>query len=264
MQFGVALPHFSRMASRKAVLTTAREAEALGFDSVWTTDHVLMAADQPEPYGTILEAFITLTYVAAVTERVRLGTSVIVLPQREPVLVAKQAATLDVLSNGRVILGVGVGWNEREFGFLGASFNDRGRRLDEYIQALRVLWSAPDPEFPVSSCALGKSASSRDQSSGWATDLAGRGQPRRAAPGGHTLRRLARGGHLSGRVRGWYEHDPGTGRLTPGVGLGPPADSRRPHAAGAAECQRWKPDPAVGLTRGDRRSHPGLRRGWRQ
>ena len=147
MQFGVALPHFSRLASREAVLTTAREAEALGFDSVWTTDHVLMAADQPEPYGTILEAFTTLTYVAAVTERVRLGTSVIVLPQREPVLVAKQAATLDVLSNGRVILGVGVGWNEREFGFLGASFNDRGRRLDEYIQALRVLWSAPDPRI---------------------------------------------------------------------------------------------------------------------
>jgi probable F420-dependent oxidoreductase len=147
MQFGVALPHFSRLASREAVLTTAREAEALGYDSVWTTDHVLMAKDQPEPYGTILEAITTLTSVAAVTERVRLGTSVIVLTQREPVLVAKQAATLDVLSNGRLILGVGAGWNEREFGFLSASFHDRGRRLDEYIQVLRTLWSAPDPRF---------------------------------------------------------------------------------------------------------------------
>jgi probable F420-dependent oxidoreductase len=147
MHFGVALPHFSRLASREAVVTLAREAEALGYESLWTTDHVLMAADQPEPYGTILEAAITLGYVAALTERIRLGTSVIVLPQREPVLVAKQAATLDVLSNGRMILGVGAGWNEREFGYLGASFHDRGRRLDEYIQALRTLWSEPDPRF---------------------------------------------------------------------------------------------------------------------
>src|SRR5436190_7599364 len=116
MQFGVALPHFSRLASREAIVQTAREAERLGYGSIWTTDHVLMAADQPEPYGTILEAIVTLTYVAAVTERIRLGTSVIVLPQREPVLVAKQAATLDVLSNGRLIIGFGAGWNEREFG----------------------------------------------------------------------------------------------------------------------------------------------------
>jgi probable F420-dependent oxidoreductase len=147
MQFGVALPHFSRLASREAVLTLSRQAETLGYNSIWTTDHVLMAADQPEPYGTILEAAITLACVAAVTERVRLGTSVIVLPQREPVLVAKQAATLDVLSNGRLILGVGAGWNEREFGFLGANFRNRGRRFDEYIQAMRTLWSAPDPQF---------------------------------------------------------------------------------------------------------------------
>jgi probable F420-dependent oxidoreductase len=265
MQFGVALPHFSRLASREAVLTTAREAEALGYDSVWTTDHVLMAANQPEPYGTILEASITLTYVAAVTERVRLGTSVIVLPQREPVLVAKQAATLDVLSNGRLILGVGAGWNEREFGFLGASFHDRGRRLDEYIQALRVLWSAPDPHFAGQFVRFGEvSFQPRPIQPGGPPDLAGRGQPRRAAPGGHTVRRLARGGHLGGRVRGWYEHDPGAGRPTPGIGLGPPAGGRRPYAAGAAERQWGEPGPAVGLTRGDRQSHPGLCRGWRQ
>ncbi|MBV9596474.1 MAG: LLM class F420-dependent oxidoreductase [Chloroflexi bacterium] len=147
MQFGIALPHFSRLATREAVLTLGREAEALGYESLWTTDHVLMAADQPEPYGTILEAAMTLGYVAAITERIRLGTSVIVLPQREPVLLAKQAATLDVLSNGRLILGVGAGWNEREFGFLGANFHNRGRRLDEYIQALRTLWSEPDPRI---------------------------------------------------------------------------------------------------------------------
>jgi probable F420-dependent oxidoreductase len=147
MQFGIALPHFSRVASPQAIVQTAREAERLGYGSIWTTDHVLMASDQPDPYGTILEAIVTLTYVAAVTERVRLGTSVIVLPQREPVLLAKQAATLDVLSKGRVVIGFGAGWNEREFGFLGASFHDRGRRLDEYIRAIRVLWADENPRY---------------------------------------------------------------------------------------------------------------------
>jgi probable F420-dependent oxidoreductase len=147
MRFGIALPHFSQLATRETVLQVGREAEALGYDSIWTTDHVLMAADQPEPYGNILEASVTLAYLAAITERITLGTSVIVLPQREPVLVAKQAATLDVLSNGRLILGVGAGWNEREFGFLAASFHQRGRRLDEYIKAIRELWSAPDTRF---------------------------------------------------------------------------------------------------------------------
>lgn len=147
MRFGIALPHFSQLASRDAVLQIGREAEALGYDSIWTTDHVLMSSDQREPYGTILEATVTLAYLAAITERARLGTSVIVLTQREPVLAAKQAATLDVLSNGRLILGVGAGWNEREFGYLGASFHDRGRRLDEYIRVLRALWSTPEASF---------------------------------------------------------------------------------------------------------------------
>lgn len=147
MRFGIALPHFSQLASRDAVLQIGREAEALGYDSIWTTDHVLMSSDQREPYGTILEATVTLAYLAAITERARLGTSVIVLTQREPVLAAKQAATLDVLSNGRLIVGVGAGWNEREFGYLGASFHDRGRRLDEYIRVLRALWSTPEASF---------------------------------------------------------------------------------------------------------------------
>ncbi len=147
MRFGVALPHYSRLATREALVVSAREAEALDYHSIWTTDHVLMATDQPEPYGQIIEAFASLTYVAALTERVHLGTSVIVLPQREPVLVAKQAAALDVLSGGRLILGIGAGWNEREFGFLGANFEDRGRRMDEYIGVLRTLWSNPSPRL---------------------------------------------------------------------------------------------------------------------
>jgi len=147
MQFGVVLPNFSRLGTREAQVELAREAEALGYDSIWTTDHVMMAKGQEEPYGLILEALVTLAYLAPLTERVKLGASVIVLTQREPVLVAKQAATIDYLSGGRLILGVGAGWNEREFGYLGASFHDRGRRLEEYIRALRELWTSPDPRL---------------------------------------------------------------------------------------------------------------------
>lgn len=147
MQFGIALPNFSKLGNREAMVEIARQAEALGYDSLWTTDHVIMTRGQDEPYGHILEALTTLTYVAALTERIKLGVSVIVLPMREPVLFAKQTATLDLLSGGRLVMGLGAGWNEREFGYLGADFATRGKRLDEYIRALRVLWTSPDPRF---------------------------------------------------------------------------------------------------------------------
>jgi probable F420-dependent oxidoreductase len=147
MQFGVALPNFSRLGTLEALVEVARAAEDLGYDSVWTTDHIMMTRGQEEPYGRILEALVALTWAAAATQRVRLGTSVIVLTQRQPVLVAKQAATLDYLSGGRLILGVGAGWNQREFGYLGVDFAHRGRRLNEYIRALRELWTSPDPRF---------------------------------------------------------------------------------------------------------------------
>lgn len=147
MQFGVALPNFGQLGTREALVEIARAAEQAGYASVWTTDHVMMARGQDEPYGSILEAFVALTWAAAVTERVQLGTSVIVLPLRQPVLVAKQVASLDFLSGGRVILGVGAGWNEREFGFLGMPFDNRGKRFDEGIRLLRELWTSADPHF---------------------------------------------------------------------------------------------------------------------
>lgn len=147
MQFGVALPNFSKLGTPSNVIEIARQAETLGYDAIWTTDHVMMTKGQEEPYGHILEAMTTLAYVAALTEKIRLGISVIVFPQRNPVLFAKQAATLDVLSGGRLIVGVGAGWNRREFEYLGADFDDRGKRYDEYIRALRELWTSPEPTF---------------------------------------------------------------------------------------------------------------------
>lgn len=100
--------------SKKAVTEFCRLAEDLNFDSVWTTDHIAVNKQFSNPYGSIYESLITLGYVAAKTERVKLGTSIIVLPMRNPILFAKQTATLDQLSDGRLILGLGAGWMEDE------------------------------------------------------------------------------------------------------------------------------------------------------
>jgi probable F420-dependent oxidoreductase len=147
MQVGVILPNFSDAGTRENLERVASAADALGYDSIWTTDHVLMSRGQEEPYGRILEALITLAYLASIARRVRLGVSVLVFPMRNPVLIAKEVASLDVLSEGRVILGVGAGWNESEFDALSAEFGNRGRRLNEALGVLRTLWSNDDPRF---------------------------------------------------------------------------------------------------------------------
>lgn len=120
----------------------ARLAEAAGFEALWVGDHLALPADQPR-----LEALIALAYLAAVTTRVRLGVGVIVLPQRQPVLLAKQLTSIDVLSKGRLTVGVGVGYIESELRALGASLADRGARTDEFLAAMRCLWSEPVPAF---------------------------------------------------------------------------------------------------------------------
>jgi len=112
----------------------------VGFDSVWATDHVVMPTELREPYGQLLEPFVTLAFVASRTETLKLGTSCLVLPQRNPILVAKQAAALDAFSNGRVVLGLGVGWAEKEFGYLNSDFKRRGKVMDESIRLMKALW----------------------------------------------------------------------------------------------------------------------------
>ena len=147
MKFGFCLPTFEAIATTETITRTAVLAEEQGWDSVWVTDHVVMAAGQEHPYGHIFEALSTLSYVAALTQRVRLGTSIVVLPQRNAVVVAKEVATLDALSRGRVILGVAAGWNEKEFEFIGADFHRRGRVLEEQISTMRALWTQARPNF---------------------------------------------------------------------------------------------------------------------
>jgi probable F420-dependent oxidoreductase len=147
MRFGVGLPNFGQHTSFEAIRRVALAAEEMGYESVWTTDHVIVPKENIDPYGHILESVVTLAMVASITQRVRLGTSIIVLPMRNPVLFAKQAATIDAASSGRMIVGVGVGWNELEYKNLGANFKNRGKRLDEDITLLRSLWSSEHADF---------------------------------------------------------------------------------------------------------------------
>jgi probable F420-dependent oxidoreductase len=141
MKFGYVAPNYGDKVSASELVEIAELCEDLGFDSIWATDHMVMPRELKEPYGQVLEPLITLSFIAARTKRLRLGTSIIVLPQRNPILVAKQAATLDVFSKGRVILGVGAGWAEKEFKNLGANFAHRGKIYDESIELMRALWS---------------------------------------------------------------------------------------------------------------------------
>lgn len=126
----------------------AQRAEDVGFESLWTGDHVALPVGAPDPPDEPrLELVVGLAHLAALTTRVRLATGVAVLPLRQPVLLAKQLASIDVLSKGRLIVGVGVGHVEKELVALGASLADRGARTDEYLAAMRALWDEPTPAF---------------------------------------------------------------------------------------------------------------------
>jgi probable F420-dependent oxidoreductase len=146
MRFGFQIPHYSPTASADTIVRSVRLAEELGFDSVWTTDHIMVPKQHAVPYGNLVESLIALTLAAASTSRVQLGTSIIVMPQREPVLLAKQLASIDLISGGRLIYGAGTGWLEQEFEYLGANFDGRGQAFEEYMAVLQALWRG-DEEF---------------------------------------------------------------------------------------------------------------------
>jgi len=144
MKISIEFPSVAYREGPAAVTRLARAIEDIGYDQIDMFDHVVMgyptdtrAAPMYPPQMPIMEALMTLAFVAAATKRVGLGTEVLVLPQRQPTLVAKQISTLDTLSDGRVRLGVGVGWQASEYEALGENFNDRGRRMDEAILFLR-------------------------------------------------------------------------------------------------------------------------------
>src|SRR5271155_3135872 len=148
MELGIHLPHIGRKASPENIRRVAVQAEQLGLADVWVSEHIIVPKDGGYPPSpNFWDPVLTLTWAAACTERVRLGTSVLVLPMRHPLPLAKELATLQNLSKGRLILGAGVGWLEAEFDALGVPFKERGRRMDEGIAMMKAVWSQDPVSF---------------------------------------------------------------------------------------------------------------------
>lgn len=145
MKFGVCLPHRWNYSSKKNISRIAVRAEELGFDSLWVTDHIIVPETHLERGDTFFEALTTLSFVAGMTENILLGTAVLGVSPREPILLAKQIATIDALSEGRFILGVGTGWIEEELQTLNQSWVERGSILDESLQVAKILWQTEGP-----------------------------------------------------------------------------------------------------------------------
>ena len=159
MKVGISLPQLGPQASAENLARVARHAEELGYDSVWVLERLLwpLAPKEPYPatadgklpdsYQIVFDPIETLTFVAALTQRVQLGTSVLVLPYHTPIQLARRIATLDVLSGGRALLGVGVGWSHDEFEAAGTPFERRGARSDEILQAMIDIWTKDPVKF---------------------------------------------------------------------------------------------------------------------
>ena len=150
MKIGLHSVNLHGCANPEAAAAIGRAAEAAGFESLWVADHVVLP-DPPvpgrpmPPDQRLLDPIVALTFLAAHTTRIRLGTGVIILPQRQALVLAKQLASLDVLSKGRLIFGLGVGWCEPEMRAVGAPFAERGRVADDYLAAMRAVWTQPKP-----------------------------------------------------------------------------------------------------------------------
>lgn len=160
MKFGIAFANAGPFASPELFESLVRNAEEAGFESLWTVEHVVVPVGYASPYpysesgrmpgpedSPIPDPILPLAYAAALTSRIRLATGILILPQRHPAYVAKEMATLDVLSRGRAILGVGIGWLEEEFRVVGVPFRERAPRTEEAIRAVRSLWRGEPEAF---------------------------------------------------------------------------------------------------------------------
>jgi probable F420-dependent oxidoreductase len=147
MRYGVAIPQANQFATAESIRAVARAVEDLGYDSLWVSDHVIV----PEGSGYIPEVMdeplAVLAYLAAETSHVTLGTSVLIVPYRDPVFTAKFLSTVDYLSGGRLVVGVGAGWLEEEFDALSVPFAERGPRTDEYLRVFKNLWETDTSSF---------------------------------------------------------------------------------------------------------------------
>jgi probable F420-dependent oxidoreductase len=146
VHLGVILPNYGEQASPDGIRRVATTAEELGYDSVWATEHIIVGPEAAETYGRVFEPYVVLAWIAGFTQRVSLGTSITLVPLHHPIELAKQVATLQVLSGRPFLLGVGMGWHEDEYRFMGVDFRRRGRRADEALRVMRALW-AGDSSF---------------------------------------------------------------------------------------------------------------------
>lgn len=144
MRIGIHLPQYGRAASGPAIRDAAVAAEELGFADLWASDHIVHPAAQDYPSPYLFDPLLTLTWAAAATTSIGIGTSVLVVPQYHPLWLANATSSLDALSGGRLRLAVGVGWSEAEFAALGQGFRNRGRRTDEILEILSLCWTT-DP-----------------------------------------------------------------------------------------------------------------------
>jgi probable F420-dependent oxidoreductase len=160
MDFALAFANTGPYGTAEGAVRLGQAAEAAGFESLWTVEHVIVPAGYASEYpydesgkmpggesADIPDPLIWLAYLAAQTTQIKLGTGILILPQRNPGVLAKECATLDAMSGGRLLLGIGVGWLEEEFDALGVPFAGRGARTDEYVAALRALWTEPEATF---------------------------------------------------------------------------------------------------------------------
>lgn len=159
MNLGFSLPMAGAWATPDNQIRVAQHAEALGYHSLWVFQRLLYALDPrndyppapgqpwPKPFERVMDPIVALAYVAAATTRIRLGTSVLIMPFYAPIVLAKQLATLDVLSGGRLEVGLGIGWSEDEYEAVGVPFRQRGRRADEFLRCLKTIWTEDVVEF---------------------------------------------------------------------------------------------------------------------
>jgi probable F420-dependent oxidoreductase len=148
MHFGVWIPNVRHLAVPAVMRRTAMRAEQLGYESVWVSDHVVVPAANVKNFGrTVFDPLVTLGVLAGATSRVKLGTTVLIIPYRNAVVTAKMVSSLDALSGGRVVLGIGAGWVAAESAMLSVPFAERGPMTDEYLDVMRELWTSDAPSF---------------------------------------------------------------------------------------------------------------------
>ena len=140
LHLGLILPNYGPALAAEELASAAVAAEEAGFDSAWVTDHLVVPTDHADIYGTIAEALVSLGFLAGRTQRLELGVSALVVPQRNPIVALKQLTSLDLLSGGRIVTAVAAGWMEEEFATLGAAFEGRGRLLDEWLELAQSVF----------------------------------------------------------------------------------------------------------------------------